>query len=85
MTREEELELGSYQAYPSKVEYSSVGDCLVDYNAEHRHIWLAGARWADETLMKRIKDFIYYYHFNYTTDDKVTEQFVEDLCKSVKE
>lgn len=85
MKREEELELGSYQAYPSKVEYSSVYDCLVDYSSEQRRIWLAGARWADETLMKRIKDFIYYYHFNYTTDDKGTEQFIEDLCKSVKE
>lgn len=85
MKREEELELGSYQAYPSKVEYSSVGDCLVDYNAEQRRIWLAGAHWADETLMKRIKDFIYYYHFNYPPHFKGTEQFVEDLCKSIKE
>ena len=85
MKREEELELGSYYAYPSKVEYSSVYDCLVDYNSEKRRSWLAGAKWADETLMKRIKDFIHYYHFNYTTDDKGTEQFIEDLSKAIKE
>lgn len=58
MTREEELKLGSYQAYPSQVEYSSVGDCLKDYNAEQRRIWLAGAKWADETMIKKACEWL---------------------------
>lgn len=58
MTREEELELGSYKAYPSQVEYSSVGDCLKDYNAEQRRIWLEGAKWADRTMIEKACEWL---------------------------
>lgn len=58
MTREEELELGSYQAYPSNVEYSFVGNRLKDYNSEQRQIWLEGAKWADKTMIDKACEWL---------------------------
>lgn len=89
MTREEELKLGSYQAYPSNVEYSFVGNRLKDYNAEQRQIWLAGAKWADKTMIERACQFFWSLSLEkmdeYFSSSENLCQFTDDFKKAMEE
>lgn len=47
-----ELEKAALEVYPKNISYSTIIDQMVDYNAEKRDIWIDGAKWMKEQMMK---------------------------------